>query len=144
MLCYCYWFYKYNGNLFSLVPLGIYLSHVKDFLFFLDFPFLHVCLISHWGFINQKIIKIITIDINIPLNFRSWWRAWELESNFGTANFSSSGFVENVINRSYIMNSASADGSPRSRVCARFTLHSAHHRHQRKIFFAHMSEEGDG
>ena len=34
--------------------------------------------------------------------------------------------------------SAGADGGPRSRVCARLTLRSAPHRHQR-IFLAHVS-----
>ena len=35
-------------------------------------------------------------------------------------------------------NSASADGGPRSRVCARETLRSAPHRHYRKFFGAHV------
>ena len=34
--------------------------------------------------------------------------------------------------------SASADGGPRSRVCARETLYSAPHRHLRKFFGAHV------
>ena len=34
--------------------------------------------------------------------------------------------------------SASADGGPRSRVCARWTLRLAPHRHERKFFGAHV------
>ena len=38
------------------------------------------------------------------------------------------------LNRQLIeLNSAHADGGPRSRICARYTLHSAPHRHERKF-----------
>ena len=39
-----------------------------------------------------------------------------------------------------LINSAGADGGPRSRVCARLTLHSAPHRHQRKCFWGGVNK----